>query len=394
MKILFVCQYYKPEPFRHPDICEELVRQGNEVLVVTGTPNYPMGETYADYEHGKRKDEVVNGVRVHRCYTVPRKNNPVFRVLNYLSFVFFSTRYVKHIKENFDIVFVHQLSPVIMAKAGIKYKHKNNIPLVLYCLDLWPESAVMGGMKKGSLIYRFLHRISERIYKSADKILISSESFSGYFQNEFRICNTLYLPQYADDIFTPENCKKAPDENIDLMFAGNIGTAQDVDTIINAARLLSDIKNLKVHIVGDGSQLGRLKKAASDLPQVIFHGRQPLEKMPEYYAMADAMLITLRSGELNATLPGKVQTCLAAGKPIIAAADGETANAINTASCGYCSPAGDASALADSIRKYIENDKAGFSKNARTYYDKLFGKQAFVERLEKILEDLICNQNR
>lgn len=217
MKILVVCQYYTPEPFRHPDICEELVRKGNEVFVITGTPNYPMGETYKEYEHGKRKDEVINNVRVHRCYTVPRKNNPVFRALNYFSFAFFSTRYVKHLKEDFDIVFVHQLSPVIMAKAGIRYKRIKNVPLVLYCLDLWPESAVIGGIKKGSLIYRFLHRISKRIYKSADKILISSKSFSEYFGNEFGIYDTFYLPQYADDIFTPEKCKKTPDENIDLM---------------------------------------------------------------------------------------------------------------------------------------------------------------------------------
>lgn len=387
MKILVVCQYYAPEPFRHPDICEELVRQGNQVFVVTGTPNYPMGKTYKGYEHGKRKDEVINGVRVHRCYTVPRKNNSVFRILNYLSFALFSSHYVKGVKEDFDVVFVHQLSPVIMAKAGVKYKRRKNVPLVMYCLDLWPESVVMGGVKKGDFIYRFLHRISERIYKSADTLLVSSESFSEYFQNEFGIHNTAYLPQYADDIFTPEKCKKAPDENIDLMFAGNIGIAQNVDTIINAARLLSDVKNLKIHIVGDGSELDRLKKAASDLPQVIFHGRQPLEKMPEYYAMADAMLVTLKSGELNATLPGKVQTYLAAGKPIIAAADGETVKVIHSAECGYCSPAGDSSALADSIRKYIKNDKTGFSRNAVTYYDRLFGKQAFVERLGKVLGD-------
>ncbi|MBO4432976.1 MAG: glycosyltransferase family 4 protein [Clostridia bacterium] len=392
MKILVVCQYYSPEPFRHPDICEELARRGHEVFVVTGTPNYPMGKTYPGYEKGKRQDEIINGVKVHRCKTVERKNNAVFRIINYYSFVFSSKAYIKKLKENFDVVFVNQLSPVIMAKAGIKYKQKKNVPLILYCLDLWPESAVMGGIKHGNLIYKVLHRISKNIYTAADKILISSESFSEYFKKEFDITDTVYLPQYAEEIFTPENCKKEPDENIDLMFAGNIGVAQDVDTIIDAAGKLTDIKNLKIHIVGDGSELERLKEKATDMPQVIFHGRQPLEKMPEYYSMADAMLVTLKSGELNATLPGKVQTCLAAGKPIIAAADGETPKVINEANCGFCGPAGNSDELAENIRRFVRSDIKELVNNSCDYYKNTFGKKMFVLKLEEFLsEQISCN---
>lgn len=394
MKILFVCQYYKPEPFRHSVACEEFVRRGHEVFVVAGTPNYPMGETYEGYEHGKRKDETVDGVRIHRCYTIPRKKNPIFRILNYLSFVLSSTSYIKVLKQDFDLVFVNQLSPVIMAKAGIKYKHKQKIPLALYCLDLWPESVVIGGIKKGSLIYRFLHRISERIYKSADKILVSSECFSEYFQNEFGIYNTFHLPQYADDIFAPENCQKTPDGNIDLMFAGNIGAAQDIDTIIAAVRLLSDIKNLRIHIVGDGSELERLKKEASDLPQIVFHGRHPVEEMPKYYSKADACLITLKGGALSATLPAKVQSYLAAGKPIIAAADGETYKVVEESKSGFCSHAGDSVALAENIKAFIAADKHTLQENAKSYYENYYSKSRFVETMEKVLEDLICNQSR
>lgn len=389
MKILVVCQYYSPEPFRHPDICEELARRGHEVFVVTGTPNYPMGKIYSGYGHGKRRDETVNGVRVHRCFTVPRKNNPVFRILNYYSYVFSSTRYIKRIKEDFDIVFVNQLSPVIMAKAGIVYKKRKNVKLALYCLDLWPQSMVMGGVKPGSFIYSVLHRTSEKIYKAADKLLVSSPDFADYFKDEFGITDTCHLPQYAEDIFTPENCAKKPDGNIDLMFAGNIGAAQDVDTIIGAAKLLTDIGNLKIHIVGDGSELSRIKTLAANLPNVIFHGRQPLEKMPEYYSKADAMLVTLKDSELNATLPGKVQTCLAAGKPIIAAAGGETARVIAEAGNGFCSAAGDSKALAENIRKFIAADRSVFCKNAAEYYNENYSKSAFINKLERAMEDLV-----
>ncbi|MBO7520596.1 MAG: glycosyltransferase family 4 protein [Clostridia bacterium] len=391
MKILVVCQYYSPEPFRHPDICEELARRGNDVFVVTGTPNYPMGRVYPGYEKGKRKDEVINGVRVHRCKTVERKNSAIFRILNYLSFVFYSTRYIKKLKESFDVVFVNQLSPVIMAKAAIKYKRKQNVPMVLYCLDLWPESAVVGGVKKGDPAYKLLHRISEKIYKSADRILVSSRYFSEYFEKEFGISDTVHLPQYAEEIFSPDNCFKEPDGSVDLMFAGNIGAAQSVDTIIDAAALLTGIKNLKIHIVGDGSELERLKAKAKDMPQIIFHGRHPIEKMPEYYAMADACLVTLKSGELAATLPGKVQTYFAAGKPVIAAADGETERVIAESESGFCGAAEDSKALAENIKRFAEADKQKLSQNARGYYEKNYSKKAFVNELEKALESYASN---
>ncbi|MBR4909984.1 MAG: glycosyltransferase family 4 protein [Clostridia bacterium] len=389
MKILVVCQYYSPEPFRHPDICEELARRGHEVFVVTGTPNYPMGKTYPGYEKGKRQDEIINGVKIHRCYTIPRKNNAFFRILNYYSYVFSSKRYISRIKEKFDVVYVHQLSPVIMAEAAIKYKTKHNVPMILYCLDLWPESMVMGGIKPGNPVYKILHRVSEKIYKSADKVLVSSESFSEYFAREFNITDTCYLPQYAEEVLTPDNCAKTPDGKTDLMFAGNVGTAQDVDTIINAARLLLNVKNLQIHIVGDGSELNRIKDMAADLPNVIFHGRHPIDEMPRYYSMADAMLVTLKSGPLNLTLPGKVQSCLAAGKPIIAAADGETANLIASAKCGFCSPAGNADLLAENIKRFMASDHEELKKRAKDYYCEHFRGSTSAAELEKVFEEQI-----
>ena len=360
MKILFVCQYYAPEPFRHPDMCEELVRRGHEVTVVTGTPNYPMGVTYDDYKHGAHRDEVLNGVKVHRCRTIARRNNAFFRLLNYYSFVISSRLYVKKLRGDFDLVFVHQLSPVIMAEAGIDYARKHKIPLFLYCLDIWPESMVIGNIKKSSPIFKYFRFASERIYKAADKLLISSQGFAEYFEKEFGITDTIYLPQYAESIFTPEACRKEPDGFIDLMFAGNIGKAQSIDTIIEAARLTQDIKNLRWHIVGEGSELARIKALASSLPQVIFHGRKPLDEMPAYYAKADAMLITMKATKnLSRTIPGKVQTYLAAGKPILGAIDGETRRYIEETKSGLIAPAQDAPDLAEKVREYVRIKESG-----------------------------------
>lgn len=388
-KILVICQYYYPEPFRHTDICEELVKNGYDVTVVTGLPNYPMGEIYEGYRNRKKRYEVINGVKVHRCFTIGRKQGAIYRFLNYYSYVFSSTLYITKLKEKYDLVFVNQLSPVMMAEAAIKYKKKNDIPFIMYCLDLWPESLVMGGVERKSVIYRFFHKISEKIYTQADKILITSRAFSDYFDKEFGIKNTEYLPQYAETIFVPEQCEKKENDYIDLMFAGNVGAAQSVETIIKAAKLTKTISNLRWHIVGDGSELEQLRTMAKGMRQVIFHGRKTLAEMPKYYAMADAMLVTMQKNSIiSLTLPGKVQTYMAAGKPIIGAIDGETSFVISEAKCGICGRAEDAKALAENVESFIYMNKKQLGKNAREYYEQHFSKEMFMNRLEKIIKDM------
>ena len=391
MKILFVCQYYDPEPFCHPDICEELVRRGHEVTVVTGLPNYPMGNIYEGYRKGEKRNEVIRGVRVHRCFTIGRRHGILFRFLNYYSYALSSSHYVRKLKEDFDVVLVHQLSPVMMADAGIRYKKKHGGPMILYSLDLWPACLSVGGVGPGNPIYRYYHHVSEKIYRQADRILVTSRMFSDYFQQEFGIADTEYLPQYAEDLFDAEQCRKEPDDTIDLMFAGNIGAAQSVETILNAARLTRDIPNLRWHIVGDGSELKAMQSKSADLPSVIFHGRKAMEEMPRYYAMADAMLMTMgKDPFLSMTLPGKIQSYMAAGKPIIGAADGETAAVIREAECGFCGPAEDAQTLAENVRAFIaRKDTRDFSENAKAFYNRHFKKEVFMEKLESELESAV-----
>lgn len=384
MKILVICQYYAPEPFRISDICEELVKRGHEVTVVTGTPNYPMGEIYKGYENGAKCDEVLNGVTVHRCKIIPRKTGSLHRFLNYYSYPSQSCKYVEGLGE-FDVVFINQLSPVMMAKAGIKYAKKHNVMSVLYCLDLWPESLVAGGIGKTSPIYKFFHEESAKIYKNVDRILATSRSFSDYFENEFGIKNVGYLPQFAEDLFNPIECGKKPDEYIDLMFAGNVGTAQNVKIVIEAADKCKDIKNLRWHIVGDGIELENLKKMSEGLP-VTFYGRKPVDEMPKYYSMADAMLVTMQKDPvLSLTLPGKVQSYMAAGKPIIGAIDGETQKIIAEAECGFVA---DAERLEKVARQFIAMDgREKLGSNGLAYYEKNFSREGFINELEKHLGD-------
>ena len=391
MKILVICQYYYPEPFRVNDICDEMVKRGHDVTVVTGEPNYPEGQIYKGYENHAHSDEVINGVHIYRCPIIPRKTGAIYRFLNYFSFSYKASRHVKKLMASdgkpFDVVFVNQLSPVMMAKPGIVYKKKYNVPVVMYCLDLWPESLVAGGIGRGSIVYKIFHVISKSIYKQMDRILITSQMFRDYLCKKFDIDNSkiAYLPQYAEDIFGLLPAKEST-EVTDLVFAGNIGEIQSIDTIIKAAGKLQR-DSVYFHIVGGGTDLDRLKELAIGLKNVTFYGRKPLEDMPKFYAKADAMLVTLKADPiLSLTLPGKVQSYMAVGKPIIGAINGETVEVINEAKCGYCGRAEDSDELVNNIKIFMKADtKQQMGINARTFYEKNFERALFMERLEEEL---------
>lgn len=390
MKILTVCQYYYPEPVRITDICEQLVKDGHEVTVLTDYPNYPMGELYEDFKNEKRIDEVINGVKIHRCFTIPRKKGIIMRILNYYSFAFSSTLYAKKIKDDYDVIFVNQLSPVMMACAGIKYKKKNKKKMVLYCLDIWPESLKAGGIKENSIIFKFFHWISKRIYLSADRILITSKSFKKYLVNQFNIDenNIDYLPQYAEELFNKEKCKRKYDKNeFNFVFAGNIGKAQNIDVILRAAKELSGDSRIKFHIVGDGSFYKNVVdyKEKYNLNNLMVYGRKPLEDMPVYYKLADAMIVTLTGDSLiSTTLPGKVQTYMAAGKVIVGSANGETNKVLQEAQCGFCCDAGDYKGFINIINKFTnqtEEERNILEENSYNYYRNNFIKSKFIDKL-------------
>lgn len=392
MRVLVVCQYYYPEPFRIPDICEALVQQGHTVKVITGMPNYPEGNLYPGYENCGDTDETVGGVLVHRCPIIPRKTGMVYRFLNYYSFVFSSWKYLRKMKEDYDVVFINQLSPVMMAEAGLRWAKKNKRKSVLYCLDLWPESLLVGGVGKSSPIYRFFLHVSKSIYRRADTILVSSNAFADYFRETLGIADKTirWLPQYAEGLFDTLPEPQGKRKGLNVLLAGNIGTLQSVETVVEAARLLKDDPGIHIHIVGGGISLDKCTKMAEGLENITFHGRHDISEMPAFYAMADAMLVTLvKDPGLSANLPGKVQSYMAAGKPVIGSINGETARVIRDAECGLCSPAEDPAALANVMRQMAaEPEKLKvYGENARNYYHNNFRKEYFISELTKVLEE-------
>lgn len=397
MKILVICQYYYPEPFRISDICEELVHRGHEVTVITGIPNYPEGKIYKDYKNRQRRKEVINGVNVLRCSTIPRKSGVAYRFLNYYSYSIASTNYVKKLDNNYDVVLINQLSPVMMADAGIAYSKMHKKPCVLYCLDLWPESLVAGGIGRESALFKHYSLISQKVYQAVDRLLVTSKMFIDYLSDSFNIDKNRigYLPQYAESFFNPIEISKSK-ESFNFAFAGNIGEIQSLETIINAAEILKN-EPICWHIIGNGSDLERIKNLTKrkTLKNIVFYGRKPVEEMPNFYAMADAMLVTLKADKVSSlTLPGKVQSYMAAGKPIIGAINGETKSVIEEANCGFCGEAENSVLLADNIHKFMNfTNKKQLGINARNYYETHFTKNRFMNALENELIEILENHH-
>lgn len=393
MKILVVSQHYWPEPFPSTDLCEALAARGHKVHVITDVPNYPMGTIYPEYRGKHRRRQHRNGVQIFRTFTIGRRNNILFRMLNYYSFSLSSTWFSRKLPDDYDVVLAIQSSPIMMVRAALAYAKRCHKKTVFYTMDLWPASLAAGGVGENSPIYKLFYRVSEKLYKKADRILITSRMFRQYLQENFDIDDKKigYLPQYASSQFdriTPT----AQKDTVDLMFAGNVGAAQSLTTVLETADILRDEAGLRFHIVGDGSELDSLKELAcrKGLTNVIFHGRKPMEEMPQYYAMADAMVVTLTADPfIGMTLPAKVQSYMAAGKPILAAANGEIPQVLEEACCGYCAPAENSRLFTQAVRQFLDcPQKDQLGKNARNYYKTYFTKEKNIVKLEQELETL------
>lgn len=388
MKILIVTQLYYPEQFQINEIAPELVRRGHDVTVLTGRPNYPQGEIYEGYKNIRYEE--IEGVKVIRVPIHPRKHGPAHLAWNYLSYVILGNRAAKKLPKGFDLILSYQLSPVTSLYPAVTYKKKYGTPILNYCLDIWPESAQAHVRSDKGLLYRFICRISRKLYQQCDHIAVTSRPFIDYLseKNGVDINKMSYIPQHADDSYLSLDLSATDNGIADFMYAGNLGQGQWVDVIIKAAK---EIKNdhFKVHIVGDGSVRADLEKLAKDLQvddKVVFYGNQKRIDMPDFYRKADALLITLRGNNfVGCTMPGKLQVYMACGKPIFGAINGAANETIAQAKCGRCAPAGDYKGLAEIMQDYIEHPEqyTQCGDNARAFFKAHFTLDTFMESLEK-----------
>jgi len=390
MKILIYSQNYFPEPFRPQFIAEELVSLGHIVTVVTGLPNTSIGKIQKEYRFLKKRNEYVNGVKVIRVPIVAKKNKAIFLGLNYLSYFLFASLRTFFLSWKYDVVFAYQLTPVTQVLPAILYKKLHRKKLVTYCLDLWPENLVSSNyVKKTSLIYKSFYKLSKWIYKNSDTILLSSKSFQDYFTEYLNVPakKLFYWPQFAEDINVNSEINDVTilnDEDFNIVFAGNIGKVQNLDHVLEAMRGLKHREDIKLYLLGDGSAKDELFKYKEDneLDNVIFLGRKPLEAMPIYYNKAHLLLVSIKDdGLISKTLPGKVQSYMKFGKPIIGLAGGETKLIVDEANCGICLESNDIEGFIFNLENFKKSDLNRYGQNAKNYYDNNFNKDYLITKL-------------
>ncbi|MCR5348570.1 MAG: glycosyltransferase family 4 protein [Bacilli bacterium] len=334
MKILIVCQFFYPEIFSINDVAKGLVKKGHEVLVVTGKPNYGYGRILDGYE--SVNDEMIDGVRVHRCPLRPRKKGRLSIIANYLSFWFHSRRYLKRLKEEFDVVYSMSLSPLISIVGGTIYARKHHVRHVLHCLDLWPEATVVtGAVRRHSLLYRVLFGWCKKIYANLDAILISSPSFKRYFHETLGVKNVpiSYVPQ-PPQVSLPTR-EITYDHKFNFVYAGNIGTLQLVEEAVLATELVQDKIDVCLHILGMGARADavcRLIEEHGLSKRVKYYGIRPREEVASYYQNATGIIVSLsHKGIVGDTIPNKLNSSLAYGKPILGVIQGDGARVLEEA---------------------------------------------------------------
>ena len=397
MKILTVCQYYYPEQFRINDICESLVKSGHEVTVLTGLPNYPLGIIPREYKFFRKRKENINGVSVIRCFEIGLRGGRIKIALNYISYMLSASFRVLFLKNKFDIVFIYQLSPVIMAIPGILFSKLHLIKTFLYCLDIWPESIKTMNFSETGFMYKLIHKVSKWIYRKCDYIGVSTKYFINYLseKNKVSVNKIAFIPQHAEDIYLNVSEKKENMNRIDFLFAGNIGRVQNVECILKAVSKIRTKKEFIVNFVGDGSFEDEAKLISKKLgidEKVIFHGRHSLDRVCDFYTNSDALLLTLKGDSpLGLTIPGKLQGYIASGKPILGSISGLANDLIREANCGEYVEADDCEGLAILMEDFINNPLRYkiYGENGRKYFINNFTLDIFIERIETKLYELL-----
>lgn len=396
MKILIVTPHFFPENFKVNDMAFELSKRGHEVTVLTAIPDYPQGKYYDGYGIFKKQREVIDGVNIIRTTIIPRHDgSPKLLVLNYLSYTLFSM--LKGISlaltKKFDAVVVHETSPMMVGVPAVIVKKLQRIPLHFWVLDLWPESLKAAGGIKNKSILNCFGNLSRWIYNNCKTILISSKGFSRSISELGDYAEKIkYFPNWNDVKSTGNSSCDVPalPNGFNILFAGNIGDAQDMPNIVECAKLLNG-SNVNIILVGDGRRKQYVEdlKEKYSLDNIFLLGRYPIEAMSCFFSKADVLFLSLKDEPIfSLTVPAKLQAYMASGKPIVAMINGEGADLVKEADCGWSVPAGDYEGLAKlllSISKESCNILNQKGLNGKKFSEEHFDFQKSIDSLEEIL---------
>ena len=403
MRVTIVSQYFWPEQFRVNDLAVGLRERGHQVTVLTGQPSYPRRDVFPRRRRPGR--EWYEGVQVVRVPLASRGGGERWRLaLNYLTFAASASVFGVPQLPPSDVVLVFQISPVTMVLPALVLRQIRGTPVVLWVQDLWPHTLRATGAVRSERVYSLLEKAVGAAYRRCGRVLGQSEDFLPLLRAAGVPADQLaYLPNWAEDHYRP----LPPDpqvrreagipEGFVAMIAGNLGVAQTLETVVDAAERLRDLPGgADVHwaILGDGQRAGWLADEVSRRglgDRVHLLGRRPPERMPELLAHADVAVTTLRRDPVwTLTIPSRVQSFLACGRPVVAAADGTTARVVAAAG-GLAVPAQDAAALAGaiaSVRMLTQAERAAMGNAAREYYVTHYERAALLDRVERHLRDV------
>ena len=373
-KVLLISPHFYPENFKCNDVAFELAKRGYEVTVLSDIPNYPEGKFYPGYGLFKRRNEMVNGVKVIRTAMIPRGDGSGKRLaLNYLSFAFTASirAFFMVLFGGYDTILVHETSPITVGIPAVNIKKmRKSTRLLFWVLDLWPESLQVAGGINNKKVLNLFEWVAKLCYRNSDKILMSSKGFRQSICEKGDFADKLeYFPNWAEEALTAANDYPLPDmpEGFKVMFAGNIGEAQDFDHTLEAARILSEQGVTHIHFIllGDGRKRSWVEEYIKEhhLENTVhWVGRHPLESMGKFFAQADVLYFALKDSLIfNLTCPAKLQAYMSAGKPVLAMLNGEGANVVGEAQCGLSVSAGDSVALAETLKRMSQMTKEELS---------------------------------
>lgn len=402
MRVLIVSQYFWPEEFRINDLAEGLIERGHQVTVYTGKPNYPGGRFFEGYGFFRRPREYYRGMELRRVPLVPRGRGGALRLaINYLSFALFACVLAPlRCRGVYDAILVYEPSPITVGLPARVLRAMTGAPVLFWVQDLWPESLEATGAVRTRWVLDLFEKLTRFIYRGCDRILVQSLAFVEPTRRMGVPPQRIdYFPNSAEAYYQPmELPADAPEraelpEGFRVMFAGNIGVAQDFETILAAAEILRAEHSIHWIILGDGrmAEWVRSEVARRGLDaQVHLLGRRPASTMPRWFAAADAMLVTLRREPIfSYTIPAKVQSYMACAKPIVAALDGEGARVIAESGAGHASAAQDPVCLAESIRtlaRMPREKRHAMGLAGRRYFEQCFERELLISRLEGWLE--------
>lgn len=399
-KILVVTQHFWPENFRINDIVEGFLQDGIAVDVLCGLPNYPKGEWFPGYSAAGPFEEEWHGARLYRCKEVPRRGNTSVNIfLNYISWPWYAAHALHRLPGGYDAVFCFNTSPVLMCWPAIRYAKKHHIPFTNYVLDIWPENLYSVLNVKNKALRAIAQGVSDALYKKADRLIAMSEPL------QQRLCQRTgmppqkiaVIPQYCEDFYAvpqPDAALQAQfGGRFNLVFTGTFTPAQSLETVITAVQDARSLGADMLHLllVGDGMSRAALEAKVKDLhaeDAVTFYGSVPATDIPKFTALADALIVCLSdSPDLGLTVPAKVASYMAAGKPVLASMDG-AGNAAVAAAGGLSSPACDAAALADNLLALTRMDAAqhaAMGQSAKEYYLAHYRRSELLRKLEHFI---------